>query len=149
MATSRLVVVEADSAGVRRVRVGRSKSTNGCVLIDGRSHTMTTVATSYLDGHYRVVTTAGSYYQEDEMPRDVVPARSKDVTDFGRLTAAAKALAVSMAEFGADNPPSAAQVAAFIGGYRNLLEWRRKVREQMMQAEGQIDMVETMLGQFL
>jgi len=37
----------------------------------------------------------------------------------------------------------------FIAGYRNLLEWRRKVRQQMTRAEGEIDAVETLLTQIL
>jgi hypothetical protein len=79
----------------------------------------------------------------------VVPARTKDTMDFGRLSTAAKALASSMSKYSADNEPSPEQVTTFLVGYQNLLEFRRAARARMTQAEGEIDAVENMLRQFL
>ena len=128
-----------------RVRMGRTKERKG--MIDGDP--LDVVTTQYLDGKALRVASSRLYFQEDEVPFDAVPARTKDITDFGRLTTAAKALAVSMAPFGPDNEPSSEQLAVFISGYRNLLEWRRKVRQQMTRAEGEIDAVETLLTQII
>jgi len=125
--------------------MGRTKERKG--MIDGDP--LDVVTTQYLDGKALRVASSRLYFQEDEVAFDAVPARTKDITDFGRLTTAAKALAVSMAPFGPDNEPSSEQLAVFISGYRNLLEWRRKVRQQMTRAEGEIDAVETLLTQII
>ena len=127
-----------------RVRIGRTKERKGA--IDGDP--LDVVTTQYLDGKALRVASTRSYFQEDEVAFDAVPARTKDITDFGRLTTAAKSLAVSMAEF-SKSEPSSEQLAVFIAGYRNLMEWRRKAREQMTRAEGEIDMVEILLTQML
>jgi len=131
--------------GTTRVRIGRTKERRGA--IDGDP--LDVVTTQYLDGKALRVASTRKYFQEDEMAFDAVPARTKDITDFGRLTTAAKSLAVSMAAYGPDNEPSSEQLAVFISGYRNLLEWRRKVRQQMTRAEGEIDAVETLLTQII
>ena len=141
---SRIITVDG-STGLSRVRMGRTKERKG--MIDGDP--LDVVTTQYLDGKALRVASSRLYFQEDEVPFDAVPARTKDITDFGRLTTAAKALAVSMAPFGPDNEPSSEQLAVFISGYRNLLEWRRKVRQQMTRAEGEIDAVETLLTQII
>ena len=145
---SGLIAVERVN-GVLRVRLGGVKQTNGTILIDGRSQPMKVVTTSYLDGAERRVATAGSYYQETESALDAIPARSTDVTDFARLTRATKAQAVAMSEFGSKKPPSPEQLAVFVAGYRNLLEWRRMACRRMTEAEGQIDVIETMLSPML
>ena len=146
---SRLIVVERCPGsccnGTSRVRMGRTKERKG--MIDGDP--LDVVTTQYLDGKALRVASSRLYFQEDEVAFDAVPARTKDITDFGRLTTAAKSLAVSMAAYGPDNEPSSEQLAVFIAGYRNLLEWRRKVRQQMTRAEGEIDAVETLLTQIL
>jgi hypothetical protein len=146
---SRIITVERVAAGggpiLSRVRMGRTKERKG--LID--SDPLDVVTTQYLDGKALRVASTRKYFQEDEVAFDAVPARTKDITDFGRLTTAAKSLAVSMAAYGPDNEPSSEQLAVFIAGYRNLLEWRRKVRQQMTRAEGEIDAVETLLTQIL
>ena len=134
--------------GVVRVRLGRVKQTRGTILVDGRSQPMRVTTTTYLDGVRRVAV-AGSYYQEDEVPLEAIPARSSDVTDFGRLASAAKALSSAMSEFGPKNPPSQEQITVFVSSYRHLMEWRRKAREKMVEAEGQIDVVEMKLAQIL
>jgi hypothetical protein len=133
------------STGLMRVRIGRTKERKGA--IDG--YPLDVVTTQYLDGKALRVASTQQYFQEDEVAFDAVPAHTKDITDFGRLTTAAKSLAVSMAAFGPDNEPSSEQLAVFIMGYRNLLEWRRKVRQQMTRAEGEIDVVEILLTQML
>jgi hypothetical protein len=143
---SRSSVITADcSTGLWRVRIGRAKERKGA--IDGDP--LDVVTTQYLDGKALRVASTRKYFQEDEVAFDAVPAHTKDITDFGRLTTAAKSLAVSMAAFGPDNEPSSEQLAVFIAGYRNLLEWRRKVRQQMTRAEGEIDVVEILLTQML
>lgn len=143
---SRSSVITVDgSTGLSRVRIGRTKERKGAY--DGDP--LDVVTTQYLDGKALRVSSTRKYFQEDEVAFDAVPARTKDITDFGRLTTAAKSLAVSMAAFGPDNEPSSEQLAVFIAGYRNLLEWRRKVRQQMTRAEGEIDAVETLLTQIL
>ena len=146
---STVITVEASApAGgqvVMRVRMGRTKERKG----DVGGYPLDVVTTQYLDGKALRVAATKQYFQEDEVAFDAVPARTKDITDFGRLTTAAKSLAVSMAAFGPDNEPSSEQLAVFIAGYRNLLEWRRKVRQQMTRAEGEIDAVETLLTQIL
>lgn len=132
------------STGLSRVRIGRTKERKGA--IDGDP--LDVVTTQYLDGKALRVASTRSYFQEDEVAFDAVPAHTKDTTDFGRRTTAAKSLAVSMAEF-SKSEPSPAQVAVFVNGYRNLLEWRRKAREQMTRAEGEINVVEILLTQML
>lgn len=144
-----MIAVERDSQGLRRVRMDRSKDASCSVMVDGSDTVMLMVTSRYLDGHARTTSTAGSYHKESEVPHEVVPVRSKDVTDFGRLCTAAKSLAVSMSEFGPGDEPSPQQLAVFIDGYKNLQEWRGRVREQMALAEGQIRTVETILGQLL
>jgi hypothetical protein len=139
------VITLDDSTGLQRVRIGRTKERKG--MIDGSP--LDVVTTQYLDGKALRVSSSRLYFQEDEVAFDAVPARTKDITDFGRLTTAAKSLAVSMAAFGPDNEPSSEQLAVFVTGYRNLLEWRRRASEQMTRAEGEIDAVETMLTQML
>lgn len=151
---SKIIVAERSSRGVVRVRMGRTKDRSRSIVVAGKSARMAVETTNYLDGRSRLVATAGSptktlYSQESEVPFEAVPARTKDITDFGRLTTAARALAASMAEFGPDNEPSAEQLEVFVGGYRNILAWRAKVRAQMVQAEGQIDAVEHMLARIL
>lgn len=145
---SSLIAVER-VGGVLRVRLSRVKQTNGSILIDGRAQPMKVVTTSYLDGAAREVATAGSYDQETEVALAAIPARSEDVTDFGRLTRATKAQAVAMSEFGAKNPPSPEQLTVFVAGYRSLLEWREMARRRMTEAEGQIDVIEAMLSTML
>ena len=139
------VITVASHAGLSRVRIGRTKERKG----DVGGYPLDVVTTQYLDGKALRVASTRQYFQEDEVAFDAVPARTKDITDFGRLTTAAKSLAVSMAAYGPDNEPSSEQLAVFIAGYRNLLEWRRKVRQQMTRAEGEIDAVETLLTQIL
>lgn len=131
--------------GLWRVRIGRTKERKGA--IDG--YPLDVVTTQYLDGKALRVSSTRQYFHEDEVAFDAVPARTKDITDFGRLTTAAKSLAVSMAAFGPNNEPNPEQLAVFVPGYRNLLEWRRRAREQMTRAESEIDAVETMLTQIL
>jgi hypothetical protein len=148
MSRSSVIVVECTGETMRtlsRVRIGRTKERKG----DVGGYPLDVVTTQYLDGKALRVASTRQYFQEDEVAFDAVPARTKDITDFGRLTTAAKSLAVSMAAFGPDNEPSSEQLAVFIAGYRNLLEWRRKVRQQMTRAEGEIDAVETLLTQIL
>lgn len=146
---SRLVCLDKDSTGVRRVRMERTKDDSISIMVHDRSTPMLVVTTSYLDGHAHTICTAGSYIQEDRLLYDALPAATKDITDFGRLTRAAKTLVVTMSVYGPDNEPSPEQLEAFVGGYRNLLAWRKKVHEQMQQAEGQIDAVEALLARLL
>lgn len=137
---------EQDENGVHRVRLWQSVERKGA--LNGQPYVITT--TTYLDGGEVRVSTAGKFEQKKVSPMTtVVPARTKDTMDFGRLTTAAKTLAVSMSKYGPENPPSPEQVTAFIVGYQNLLEFRRAVRARMTQAEGEIDMVENVLRQFL
>ena len=149
MSRSTVITVERVAACggpiLSRVRIGRTKERKG----DVGGYPLDVVTTQFLDGKALRVASTKQYFQEDEVAFDAVPARTKDITDFGRLTTAAKSLAVSMAAFGPDNEPSSEQLAVFIAGYRNLLEWRRKVRQQMTRAEGEIDAVETLLTQIL
>lgn len=146
---SRMVCVDKSQRGVLRVRMEREQDDSVSIMVHERSTPMVVTTTSYLDGHAYRVAVAGSYLQEDWLPYDALPVSTKDITDFGRLTRAAKTLVVTMSAFGPGNEPTAEQLEAFVGGYRNLLAWRRKVHEQMQQAEGQIDAVEALLSRLL
>lgn len=147
---TRVIAVEQDYAGLSRVRMGSTKGDGSVVIMhDGVSHTLVTCSTQYLDGHEYTTEVAGSFRSEEELPYDVIPARSKDVTDFGRLTAAARSLAVSMSAFGPGIEPSPEQLVIFAQGVANLQAWRTKARDAMAQAEGQIEAAETMLAQML
>jgi hypothetical protein len=139
------MVAEVDDHGVYRVRLHQTKQRKG--YVNGEPFTQTT--TTYLDGRQISICTAGPSYQKEDMSSAAIPTRTKDVTDFGRLTQAAQALAQTMGRFTADNPPSADQLESLIRSYQNLLEWRRKARESMSRAEGEIDAVQGMLTQFL
>jgi hypothetical protein len=140
---SKIIAVERPK-GLSRVRVGRVKEHKGMV----QNQPMEVVTTQYLDGHGHWIAQTKDFYQEDEMTFDAVPVRTRDITDFGRLSMAAKSLASSMSAF-SKTEPSPEQVAVFINGYRNLMEWRRKAREQMTRAEGEIDVVEILLTKML
>lgn len=139
------MVVEVDDQGVHRVRLHQTKERKGYV----NSEPFVQTTTTYLDGKRTQVSTAGPTYQKEDMTTAAIPTRTKDVTDFGRLTQAAQSLAQTMGRFTADNPPSADQLESLIRSYQNLLEWRRKARESMSRAEGEIDAVQGMLTQFL
>jgi len=144
--------------GLARVRVHRLKAQKG--HIDG--FPMAVTETHYLDGggvRFAVCETMAAdkpWIHMEEMKADMAyviptggPARTRNVVDFGRLTQAAAALATTMARFPPDAEISSEQLAVFINGFRSLQEWRRVVREQMAEAEGQIDLVETMLRQMV
>lgn len=145
-------VVAVVDAGLARVRVQRRKAQKG--QIDG--YPMAVTETHYLDGGGTRVAVSETmtvpWYHAEEMRADmayILPARTKNTVDFGRLTMAAKSLAVTMANFPPGTEISSEQLAIFINGYKNLQEWRRVVREQVLEAEGQIDVVETMLRQMV
>ena len=81
------------------------------------------ITSEYLDGGTVEHISAGTYNQQKVTPMTtVIPARTKDAMEFGRLSVAAKALASSMSKYGADNEPSPEQVTTFLMGYQNLLE---------------------------
>ena len=108
------------------------------------------MTSEYLDGGSVEHVSAGTYIDQKVTPMTtVVPAGTKDTMDFGRLSVAAKALASSMSKYGPGNEPTPGQVTTFIMGYQNMLEFQRAVRSRMAQAEGEIDVVENMLRQFL
>lgn len=141
------VIAVEDHRGLTRVRMGQT--TQRCaatVTHGGVSHPLRIVSTQFLDGHEFSTQTAGDYYLEEELPFDVIPARSKDIADFGRLAAAARSLAMSMAGV---LDPSPEQIVVFAQGVANLAAWRERARDAMAQAEGQIEVAETMLAQML
>lgn len=103
----------------------------------------------YLDGRIVTTSTAQSTMKEVAMAT-ATPARSKDVLDFGRMQTAAAELMRIMQRFdGPDvEPASPEQQEILLTSYQGLLEWRRRAREQMANAEGQIDAVEARLRKF-
>lgn len=143
---STLIAMERDSAGMLRVRLGKSIENDTKVMIEHKQEPLTITRTAYLDGCERSISVAGSYYQESEKAVDI---SARDVGDFGRLNKAATRLTEAMAKFGPDNPPSPEQTMMFIQSYQNILEWRRAARQKLDHVEGQIDMVEAMLGRML
>ena len=131
--------------GLERVRLLRSTLT-------GFSHNMqpgTTVRTRYLDGGGTAVTTAGSYRSESELAFEAVPGRTQDVLDLGRLSLAASTLARQMGQHGPGNAPSAEQVAVWLRSYQGLLDWKKAAEQRMTKAQGEIDSIGVVLGQFL
>jgi hypothetical protein len=127
-----------------RVRLSEEREVRGKYC--GSDFIVTT--TRYLDGTVRQVSQSGSYREED-VRMEAVPSRTRDITDYGRLTIAAKRLTQSMATYGPDNPPSPEQITTFVMGYQNLQEWRRQAQEKMTRAEGEIDVVEQVLTRFM
>jgi hypothetical protein len=143
-ASSQIAVEEVDS--VARVRLSRVIEHKGAI----RGEPFIQMTSDYLDGGTVEHISAGNYIDQKVTPMTtVVPARTKDTMDFGRLSTAAKALASSMSKYSAENEPSPEQVTTFLVGYQNLLEFRRAARARMTQAEGEIDAVENILRQFL
>lgn len=142
--TSRFDVTHAISVEYGRVRL--SKMTEARGKINGKDFTVTTIR--YLDGTVRTVSGTAQLTQE-KVTMEAVPSRTRDITDFGRLSVAAKKLAQSMSAYGPQNPPSAEQVTTFVMGYKNLQEWRRQAQEKMTRAEGEIEVVEQVLARFL
>jgi len=143
---SRLITTERDSKGVLRIRLRKTTEKDTTVLVENRQQRLTITRTAYLDGHERSISTASSYYRESEKAVDLA---AKDAGDFGRLNHAASQLSAAMAKFGPDNPPSPEQTIIFVRSYQNILEWRRAARRKLDHVEGQIDMVEAMLGRML
>jgi hypothetical protein len=142
--TSRPDVTHAISVEYGRVRLSKMREVRG--KYDGSDFTVTT--TRYLDGTVRTVSSSAQYRNE-KVTMEAVPSRTRDITDFGRLSVAAKKLAQSMSAYGPQNPPSAEQVTTFVMGYQNLQEWRRQAQERMTRAEGEIDVVEELLTRFM
>lgn len=151
--TSRVITIERDDPRelvpiaemTYRVRLERVVEPKG--YLGGAAAATTT--TTYLDGLCVTRTAAGEFFQEETMTNAAIPVRSKDVADFGRLSQAAAALAKVLGRYSADNPPSAEQMESILRSYRNILEWRRKARESLTRAEGEIDVLEQMLRQLL
>ena len=112
-------------------------------LISGRELLITT--NTYLDG--RVVTTSAgqtTITEVEQMAPTALPGvRTKDILDFGRMQTAASELVRQIQQVGAD--PSKEQLEILLLSYQGILEWRRRAREQMQNAEGQIDTVGQML----
>ena len=138
------ILMELDSSGLHRVRVGRLRESMGAV----EGHAMTGVTTQYLDGHERKVVDSKEFHKETESVFDLMSTLNEDVTDFARLRTAHRALVQCMSAFRTVEP-SPEQVAVFAGGYHNLMDWRRKAREQMTRIEGEMDVVEILLAQIL
>jgi hypothetical protein len=137
---SHLIVPVKDEAGVWRVRLRLHSYQKGVL---SSTFALLMHETYYLDGSHTTVA-IGNQITTERHPMAhpaAIPVRSKDVTDFGRLTQAASTLVGQMAKHDDENPPTNEQMEAFVMGYQGILEWQRKAQEQMTRAEGQIDMV--------
>lgn len=128
--------------GVARVRLARVRTDLG--LYSGQPHLMED--SQFLDGTTtRTTIRMGQTHRERiDMGTPAIPVRTQDVTDFGRLQQAALTLSGQIQQYGPDNRPTPEQVEALLGSYRGILEWRRKARERMAAAEGQIDVTESL-----
>lgn len=137
------LIVPVVDDGVARVRLARVRTDLGLYL--GQPHLSEDA--HFLDGTTtRTTIRMGQPHRERiDMGVPAIPVRSQDVTDFGRLTQAAVALSVQIQQFGPDNLPSVEQKEALIRSYQGILEWRRKARERMTAAEGQIDVTEALM----
>lgn len=141
------LIVPVEDDGVSRIRLARVRSSLG--LYAGQPHLMED--SLFLDGtNTRTTIRLGQPHRERiDMTTAAIPVRSQDVTDFGRLQQAATLLSVQLQAYGPTNPPTPEQTEALLGSYRGLLEWRRKARERMTAAEGQIDLTEALLKAML
>jgi hypothetical protein len=141
------VIALVTDDGIARVRLARVRQSLG--LYQGEPHTMEDCL--HLDGiQTRTTIRLGRAHRErSDMTIAAIPVRSQDVTDFGRLQTAATTLSVAIQQFGPTNRPSPEQAEAIVRSYQGLLEWRRKAREKMTAAEGQIDLTEALLKAML
>lgn len=141
------VIVLVNDEGISRVRLARVRTSLG--LYTGEPHTQED--SYFLDGWVtrRTVRLGVTHRERIDMGLDVVPVRTGDVTDFGRLQTAASTLTAIVQQFGPGNPPSPEQLESMLNSYRGILEWRRKARSRMAAAEGQIDLTEASLRNVL
>lgn len=142
------LIVPVVDEGVSRIRLARVRTSLG--LYRGQPHDMEDCL--HLDGiQTRTTIREGKAYRErtDMGTPPAIPVRSQDVTDFGRLQQAATLLSVQIQEFGPLNRPSPEQVESLVRSYQGILEWRRKARERMNAAEGQVDLTEALLKAML
>ena len=88
-------------------------------------------------------------HKEERLTSEAVPARTSNVTDFGRLSVAAQTMAKHLASYTPEKPPSAAQVATLLMNYQNLLKQREEAARRLVQADGEIDTVGRLLSRFV
>lgn len=124
---------------VQRVRIQQITESSG-MTPRGEVVKVTTI---YLDGTMQC---AMHYpqkidYRSTTMAASAIPARSKDVTDFGRLETAVATLVSQVRQYDADKDEDGMQMQSFLASYQGILEWKRKAQEQFDRAEGQIDLV--------
>ena len=136
---------ETTPDGVRRIRLARSVDRSA--VLNGQPTTRT--KTRYLDGTGTHVVEAGQSRSEIPMAFEAVPARTQDVLDLGRLSNAAGALASQMRAHGPGSQPSPEQLAVWLKSYQGLLSWKKAADDRLVKAQGEIDTIGLVLGQFL
>lgn len=105
----------------------------------------------YLDGQVLAEDLYGNGIVKREwrfMGEQVIPSRSKEVVDFGRLDQAVQGLVTIMgriAESGKEPDPD--QMSSLIVSRENVLEWQRRAHAEMSTADSQINIMETMFRQ--
>lgn len=149
-------IMEVVDGGVTRIRLSTETQIKGEYL--GQPFLVTTQR--FLDGG---VTRASGVpsgvptkypsiahpYREERLTSEAVPARTSNVTDFGRLSVAAQTMAKHLANYTPEKPPSPAQVATLLMNYQNLLKQREEAARRLVQADGEIDIVGRLLSRFV
>jgi hypothetical protein len=143
-------VVEFCEDGVARVRVDNYRSP--CTNRDGQGVTSIQCTRSYLDG---LVETRWRFKESGEpvsqhgmfKNEPIVPLRTKDSVDFGRLDAAVvQLLSLTMS---LDENASPEQISSVVSSHRNLCVWIEEVRTRLAAAESQVDVVEAAVRKLL
>jgi hypothetical protein len=105
----------------------------------------------YLDGQMLVETLYGNGIVErkwDFVGENVIPTRSKEVIDFGRLDQAVQGLVTIMGRINeSGQAPTDDQMSSLYISRENVLEWQRRAHAEMATADSQIDLMEGMFRQ--
>lgn len=127
-----------EPGSVMRIRLHRVSEPKGSAY--GQS--IIVVTETFLDGVTRTSTTSDGRLlgiERTPVATSLVPVRTKDFVDFGRLDSAVQALVAEAQRYTDENPPSDAQAESLLASYQAILAWREKASAALASAEGKID----------
>jgi len=105
----------------------------------------------YLDGQRLVETLYGNGIVQREwffVGENVIPTRTREVVDFGRLDQAVQGLVTIMGRINeSGQAPTDEQMSSLYISRENVLEWQRRAHAEMATADSQIDIMEGMFRQ--
>lgn len=138
-----VIALELCKDNVSRIRL--LKTTR--ILGNYQMHPVYVIEKQYLDGSVFEETLNVHATQEEwkNVGENVIPVRSREVVDFGRLDSAVQGMVTLMARIReSGKEPSPEQVGSILASRQAIKTWQERAHAELATADSQVDLMETM-----